>query len=121
MVARTAYRHQGNLASEDPAHTEQHTCEAARKAALPVGCSFFMTPESQREDGMLDKYSGRSEYATPMNLSLDRDAVEYLRSIAGAKNIGRVISSLILQERARREERAKIVRELQAGIPVVRG
>src|SRR5262249_9953557 len=52
MVARTAYRQQGNLASEDPTHTEQHTCEAARKAALPVGCSFFIYP--RKSEGRWD-------------------------------------------------------------------
>ncbi len=60
----------------------------------------------------LDKYAGRPSYVVPMNISVDREAREYLASIAGEKNLGRIVSRLILEERARAEERQRMARLL---------
>ena len=54
---------------------------------------------------MMEQYTGRPKYVVPTNISLDREAREYLDSLCGAHNRGRVVSRLLQEERARREKR----------------
>jgi len=63
---------------------------------------------------MRDVYAGRPRTSVPMSLSLDREAVVYVRELAGQRSLGRIISRLILEERARAEERQRLVRQLLA-------
>jgi hypothetical protein len=116
MVAQTLYQDQGDFGSEVSVRTEQHTCDSPGRAQQVPALFFGLSP---KEEDMIDKYANRPDYVRPVAISLEREADEYLRSICGAKNIGRVLSSLVLQERARREERVKIIQELRAGVETV--
>jgi len=64
----------------------------------------------------LQQYAGRPSYAVPLNISIDREAREYLSAITGDKNVGRVVSRLILEERARAEERQRIAALLASSV-----
>ena len=51
----------------------------------------------------------------PVNFTMDHEAHEALRSMLGkTKRYGSFLSSLVLQEHARREERERIAREKAA-------
>ena len=56
----------------------------------------------------LEKYAGRPTYIVPLNISVEMEAREYLDTISGERNLGRTVSRLILEERARAEERQRI-------------
>jgi signal transduction histidine kinase len=61
---------------------------------------------------MLEQYAGRPRTSVPVSISISREAAEYLRRLAGQRNLGHVITRLVLEERARAEERLRIGREL---------
>jgi len=63
---------------------------------------------------MRDEYVGRPKSSVPVSLTLDREAAVYVRELAGQRSLGRIISRLILEERARAEERQRLVRQLLA-------
>lgn len=59
-------------------------------------------------------YAGRSEGVVPCNFSLDREAYDFLASIVPTrKGFGRIISRLLLEERARMEQRAEMREAMQ--------
>jgi hypothetical protein len=68
---------------------------------------------------MRDQYPGRPEYSIPMGMTIEREAAEFLKSICGKKNMGRTVSRILLEERARREERARIAQEVLTGKPTI--
>jgi hypothetical protein len=55
-------------------------------------------------------YAGRRDDIVPTNISYEREALEYAREKAGGKHLGRYMSRLIYEDRARDEERTRIVR-----------
>ena len=65
---------------------------------------------------MQDHYAGRPSYSVPLNISVEREAREYLNAISGERNLGRTVSRLILEERARAEERQRL-QALEGGVP----
>ena len=61
-------------------------------------------------------YTGRRPDIAPLNISLDREASDLIRTWAGGtgKTLGRFVSRLVYEERARREERARMQQEAVA-------
>jgi hypothetical protein len=56
--------------------------------------------------------------ATPVLLAMDADALELLRLLSpSTKRYGSTLSELVRQEMTRREERRRVVREMQEGGP----
>jgi len=63
-------------------------------------------------------YAGRRASSTVLQLDLDREAAALLRAFAGGtKSLGREVSRLIYEERARREERARLKQAEQPPLP----
>jgi hypothetical protein len=60
-----------------------------------------------------EPYAGRRPDIKPLNISLDREAADLVRQWAGdgGKVLGRFMSRLVFEERARREERARLRQE----------
>jgi hypothetical protein len=59
---------------------------------------------------MSEKSSSSRPDILPFNIRLDREAVQVLRQHCpkGTKGVGRFVSRLILEERARQEERQRL-------------
>lgn len=57
-----------------------------------------------------ERYAGRRQDIRPLNISLDREASDLIIQWAGGtgRTLGRFISRLVFEERARREERARL-------------
>jgi hypothetical protein len=64
-------------------------------------------------DTLLAKYTGRAEQIVPVNFSLTREAAELLVQMSPTlRGRGAYITRLLLEERARQEERARMKAEL---------
>jgi hypothetical protein len=63
-----------------------------------------------------EPYAGRRPDIKPVNISLDREAADLIRLWAGdsGKVLGRFVSRLVFEERARREERTRLTQEAVA-------
>lgn len=61
-------------------------------------------PRKALDDG--DCYAGRSQDAVPVNFSLDREAYNFLLMMTTSrKRFGMILSRLLLEERARMQQR----------------
>jgi hypothetical protein len=60
------------------------------------------------------KQTPRSAYTVPLSVNLNPETLKQLRTWAIGPQVGRIIEKLVLAEQVRREERARMQRELAA-------
>ena len=67
-------------------------------------------------------YAGRAPGLIPMNFTMEEEAVRLLREyVPEGKRLGRFVSRLLYEERARREERRRLSGQVRVAVETICG